>query len=104
MPPPSQSDLDVATASLRTEATVWGHQGEQIAAIAPKAEGLKMPRPEAGIFQLMVSAYDEVVDMVAGRCREGSQRMAEIASTLRHVADTYEDEERHNEHKFRNLY
>ena len=52
----------------------------------------------------MVSAYDEVVDMVAGRCREGSQRMADIASTLRQVADVYEDEERHNEHKFRNLY
>jgi hypothetical protein len=44
------------------------------------------------------------VDVVTARCREGAQRMTEIASTLRHVANTYEDEERRNEHTFRNLY
>ncbi len=104
MPPPNKSDIDVATASLRTEASIWDHQSQQIATIAPKAGGLKMTRLEAGIFQLMVSAYDEVVDMVTSRCREGSQRMSEIASTLRQVANTYEDEERHNEHAFRSLY
>ncbi|MGC9665583.1 hypothetical protein ACNTMW_03395 [Planosporangium sp. 12N6] len=104
MTSPSKTDIEVAIASLRAEADIWDGQSEQIAAIVPRVEALRMTRLEAGIFQLMVSSYDQVVDLVTARCHEGAQRTTEIASTLRHVADTYEDDERRNEHAFRNLY
>jgi hypothetical protein len=104
MPPPSKQDVQVATESLRAEATIWLHESDQLEAIAGKAEGLRMSRLEAGVFQLMVSTYDAAVDQVTARCREGRQRTTDIATTLRQVADTYDDEERRNVHRFDNLY
>ncbi|NJC67934.1 hypothetical protein HC028_26010 [Planosporangium flavigriseum] len=59
---------------------------------------------EAGIFQLVASAYDNAVDQLTVRCREGQQRMTDVAATLRQVADTYDDEESKNLHRFRDLY
>jgi uncharacterized protein YukE len=102
--PPTPQEVQVATESLRSEATIWLHQSDQMQAIAHKAEGLRMSRLEAGLFQLVESAYDAAADQVTARCREGQQRMEEIATTLRHVADTYEQEERDNLHRFKNLY
>jgi hypothetical protein len=102
--PPTPQEVQVATDALRAEASVWLHHSDQMHAIAHNAEGLRMGRLEAGLFQLVVSAYDAAADQVTARCREGQQRMAEIATTLRHVADTYDAEERDNVHRFTNLY
>jgi Excreted virulence factor EspC, type VII ESX diderm len=104
VPPPSAQEVAVATGTLRSEAGVWDHESGQLQAITTKAEGLRMNRLEAGIFQLMVSAYEKVVEQVQNRCGEGRQRMSEVASTLRQVADTYDREDRDREHAIRNLY
>lgn len=104
MTQPSDAEIAVAVESLRTEARVWDRQGESIGALAPRADQLRLTRLEAGIFQLVVSPYEAVVDQVTARCREGEQRMREIASTLVHVAQTYEDEDQRSEHRFRGLY
>ncbi len=102
--PPSKQELQVATDALRTEAGIWDQQSDQLAAIVGEVEGLRLHRLEAGIFELIVSAYGAVVDQVSARCAEGHQRTVEVAATLRQVADTYDDEERRNEHAFRQLY
>jgi hypothetical protein len=49
-------------------------------------------------------SYDDTADQITARCREGHQRMTEVASTLRQVADTYEAEEAKNVHRFTNIY
>jgi hypothetical protein len=104
MPPPSKQDIQVAVEALRAEATGWLHQSDQMETIAAKAAGQRMGRLEAGIFQLMVSAYDDTADQITARCREGHQRMTEIAATLRQVADTYDAEEAKNVHRFSDIY
>ncbi len=95
--------VEVATESLRGEAGRWDQQSTQLRTIATRADGLRFTRIEAGIFQLIVTPYGEVVDHVTARCREGGQRMLEIADTLRQVARTYDDEERTGVHRLRNL-
>jgi hypothetical protein len=104
MPPPSQQAIQVAIEALRAEANMWLHQSDQMQATAYRAGGERLGRLEAGVFQLMLSAYDTTADQVTARCREGHQRMADIAAALRQVADTYADEEARNIHKFTNIY
>jgi len=104
MTQPGRGELGVATDALRSEANVWEDQSERIGSVSSKAEGLRLSRLEAGIFQLIVSPYEAVVDLTVARCQEGQRRMTEIASTLRKVADTYDEEERNNEHRIRNVY
>jgi len=89
---------------LRAEANVWLRLSDQLQAIATKAQGLDMTRMESGIFQLIVTPYDQAIAQIADRCREGTERMKDIAGTLRKVADTYDDEEARNVHRFEKLY
>lgn len=104
MTQPTPQEVAVATAALRTEATEWENQSTVIAAVATKVAGMELGRIEAGLFQLVVSPYNEVVYAVAARCREGQTAMTEIATTLRAVADTYEREDDSNAHRIHNLY
>ncbi|MEH1029759.1 type VII secretion target [Micromonospora profundi] len=103
-PPPSKKDVEVATDTLRTEAGMWLRHSDTMAAITSRAEGLRMTALEAGLFQLLVKPYDEAADQITSRCREGRQRMTEIATTLRKVADTYDAEDASNAHELNNLY
>ena len=59
---------------------------------------------EAGLFQLMVGPYNEVIQTVSARCGEGAGAAADIADTLRSVADTYAAEDQAAEHRIRNIY
>lgn len=104
MPPPSRQQVTVATGALRTEAVEWEHQSTAIAVVANKVAGMQLGRVEAGLFQLIVSPYNDIVEHVSQRCREGQAAMNEVAATLRKVADTYDEEDRANEHKIRNIY
>lgn len=102
--PPTAQQIQVATDALRTEAGVWDAQAAQLGNIQSKVSELTFSRLEAGIFQVLVSVNDDLVNHVSTRCGEGNTQMTSIASTLRSVADTYDAEERSNEHSFRNLY
>jgi hypothetical protein len=101
--PISAGPISVATAALRAEADVWRQQSEVLAGVAAAAEGLRMTSVEAGIFFVLVRAYTQVVDVVSGRCAEGVDRTGEIASTLRQVADVYDQEEADNVHRLTGL-
>lgn len=104
MTQPTQREVDVAVETLRTEAGIWDQQSHQLQAIVSGVGELRLSRIEAGVFQLIVSPYDAVVDQITACCAEGVQQMTRIASTLRTAADVYEEEDRNNEHSIRNLY
>lgn len=102
--PPSRADIHVATDTLRAEAGTWQAQSERLADITQRIRVLDLERLEAGVFQVMIGSYRELVHAVADRCGEGTQRTREIADTLRHSADTYDAEEARNLHLINKLY
>jgi len=101
---PSQHDIEVATGALRTEADTWSEQGGRLIGVANKVGQLRFTGLEAGIFQVMLGAYTDVVNLVHDRCTEGANEMGQIGTTLRNVADVYDDEERRHVHTLSNLY
>ncbi|HEX5201595.1 hypothetical protein ACFQS1_25520 [Paractinoplanes rhizophilus] len=102
--PPSGEQVAVATQALRNEATEWDSQSAVLAGQSSTVAGMEFGRLEAGLFQLMVGPYNDVIHAVADRTREGATAMTEIAATLRTVADTYEAEDKAAEHRIRNIY
>lgn len=104
MAPPTADQVQVAIQALRHEASVWDHEAEATGSVPAKAEGLRLNRIEAGLFQVIFDTYGQVIDQVIARTNEGRQQMTDIANTLRSVADTYEQEEAANVHKLKNIY
>ncbi|QWF82302.1 type VII secretion target [Amycolatopsis sp. CA-230715] len=92
MPPPS-GDIHVVTEEIRKDADLWDAEAAEMGKIGPKAEGLRLNRIEAGVFQLVFEAYGQMIDQVIARAAEGQQRMTEISATLRAVANKYEADE-----------
>ena len=87
--PGGSGELQVVGSSLRHVAGIWDQEATAIGTVPGRAEGLRLDRFDAGVFQLIVSPYDSVVDAVAARCTEGKSRMEDIATALRHCADNY---------------
>jgi hypothetical protein len=104
MTQPASQHVRVATDALRTEAGEWERQSSAIGAIEATVSGMELGRVEAGLFQLVVSPYSDVVNQVRARCGEARTAMTEIAATLRSVADTYDAEDRNSEHRIHNVY
>jgi uncharacterized protein YukE len=104
MAPPSAAQIKVATDALRAEAGIWDQQSNELGKIASQANGLRLERIEAGIFQIMFEAYASVVDQVTARSGEGRKCMTDVANTLHQVADTYDEEDAANLHLLKNLY
>lgn len=102
--PPSGEQVSVATNALRNEAGEWLAQGTVLGTESAKVAEMEFGRLEAGLFQLMVDPYNDVIHAVAARCQEGATAMTEIANTLRGVADTYDAEDKASEHRIRNVY
>ena len=101
---PSAEEVRVATDALRTEAGVWDDQSEQMSQIASKVQGMQLGRIEAGVFQLIVDPYNDVVTQVNSRSTEAVEAMTNIGNTLRQVATTYDEEDAAADHRNRNLY
>lgn len=101
---PSPEEVSVATNTLRSEAGEWDAQSATIGQVGTKVAAMEFGRLEAGLFQLMVGPYNDVIHAVAARCKEGATATTEIATTLRSVADTYDAEDRASEHRIRNVY
>ena len=102
--PPSGEQVTVATNALRDEAGEWNSQSAKLGEQGTKVAEMEFGRLEAGLFQLMVGPYNDVVHAVSARSREGATAMAEIAGTLRSVADTYDAEDKAAEHRIRKVY
>jgi hypothetical protein len=95
--------VKVATDTLRSEAGVWDRQSTQMGTVATTVDGLRFNRIQAGVFQLVVGSYGELVEQVHRHCLEAVPRMKEIADTLSQVANTYDAEEISGAHRLRNL-
>jgi hypothetical protein len=104
MPPPTPQQVKVATDALRKEAAVWDTESAELGKIGPKAEHLRFNRIEAGLFQVIIGTYGDLINQVIARSNEGTAQMTEIGKTLRDVADTYDREDASNEHKLKNVY
>ncbi|MBW6438210.1 hypothetical protein KZ829_31225 [Actinoplanes hulinensis] len=101
---PSSEDVSLATEALRSEASVWAAQGGRLAELGAQVEAMEFGRVEAGLFQIMVSPYNEVVRAMAARCMEGRDAMTDMAGTLRRAADVYESEDRAGAHRIKDVY
>jgi hypothetical protein len=101
---PTPEEVRVATAALRSEANLWDEQAGRVSALAADAAGMEFGRLEAGLFQMMVGPYNDVIRVVSQRCNQGSTAMTDIAATLRRVADTYEAEDAAGAHRITNIY
>ena len=104
MAEPDKAQLEVATSALRKEAGVWDSQGAVMQKIAEQATTLDMGRIEAGIFQVIVGTYQDVVRQITDRATEGSGRMKEVADALVAAANVYDQEEAGNLHRLKHLY
>jgi hypothetical protein len=104
MAPPDAQGIKVATNSLRAEAGTWDTESAEMGKISPKAEGLRLNRVEAGLFQVIFDTYGQVIDQVIARSNEGKAAMVAVGDTLRNVANIYDEEEASNQHKIRNVY
>ncbi|MFD0365783.1 hypothetical protein ACFQZZ_30470 [Nocardia sp. GCM10030253] len=96
--------LKVATDSLRNDAVVWDGKSTAMSELKSKIETLTFTHLEAGLFQVIVSANDELVTDLASRSGEASQRFTEVAGVLRVCADTYEAEDAAGKHRIDNVW
>lgn len=101
---PTPEEVSVATNALRGEAGLWDEQAGRLRALSGTASGMDLGRLEAGLFQMMVEPYNQVIRAVSARCAEGATAMTEIAATLRTVADTYDAEDRDGAHRIADTY
>ncbi|MEU2250120.1 hypothetical protein [Streptomyces sp. NPDC019224] len=97
-------DLKVITDGLRTDAAMWDEQSNAMKAVHDAVEGTRMNRLQAGVFQLLVSAYGAVVDQVSERSAEGEVQMAAVATALYKNAKAYDDHEVDTKHHVDHAY
>lgn len=100
----SSEQLRVAVDSLRADAGVWNRGSTTMSDLREKIDALSFNRLQAGLFQLIVDANDELVTIMSDRSGEACQRFSEIADTLRFCADTYEAEDAAGKHRIDNLW
>ena len=101
---PPKTGYTVYTKELTEEAHVWDKQSGELKGILGKAESLRMDRVEAGIFQLLVTAYGPLINHVMDRCREGERHTEEIAKALGDIANKYSDAEDSGDRLFKEKF
>ncbi|WP_406095910.1 hypothetical protein [Streptomyces sp. NBC_01013] len=87
------ADLKHITDALRTEAGMWDKQSASMGEVGHAADGMRLTRLQAGLFQLVVSNYNEAIDQISSRCLEGQSRMSEVADALIKNANAYDNHE-----------
>ncbi|GAA2918382.1 hypothetical protein GCM10020221_13350 [Streptomyces thioluteus] len=87
------ADLKVITDGIRNDARMWDAQSTTLGGIHGTVEGLRMTRLEAGLFQILVSAYTDAVNQVSARTAEGRDRAKEVADALAVNAKAYDNHE-----------
>ncbi|MPY58147.1 type VII secretion target [Streptomyces spongiae] len=85
--------VKVVTDGLRTDARMWDRESERMGNIHQAVEGLRLSRIQAGLFQVVFSAYESAINQISARCAEGQQRMDEVATALIKNANAYDNRE-----------
>ncbi|MBE6482638.1 MAG: hypothetical protein E7Z94_09785 [Actinomyces ruminicola] len=86
-------ELRVCTDAINKEADLWEDQSVETVGVSNAAVMLRMSRLQAGIFQVIVSANDDVCDLVSNACLHGSQEMDAVAVALRENSRAYQEQE-----------
>jgi hypothetical protein len=89
----SDPTLKTVTDALRTDARIWDLESERMGNIHHAVEGLRMSRTQAGLFQVIFSAYEKSINQISARCAEGQERMSEVATALIKNAKSYDSTE-----------
>lgn len=88
--------IEVDTSSLRSVAKTWDQEAHAIGRIPEISRGIHLNHITAGVFQLIVSPYEALLNEVADRSAQGQAEMEKIATELRSTAATYEKTEIEN--------
>ncbi len=86
-------DINVVTKELRDEALMWDEQAQKLDSAHHSIEGMRLTRIEAGLFQVIFTAYHEAINHLSQRTREGKKCMEDIADALRENAKAYDQGE-----------
>ncbi|MGW4714698.1 hypothetical protein [Nocardia sp. NPDC004260] len=100
----SPGKFEVALDSLRADASVWARESAAMSDLGGRLDALRFNRLQAGLFQFIVDANDELVSKMSDRSAAASRRFAEVADTLRFCADTYEAEDAAGKHRIDNVW
>lgn len=88
---PTNEEMRIASGALEKEAGKWDNEAPALTGIATTVSGLELSRIEAGIFQIMFSAYESCRSQVEDRAREGAAEFTTMADTLTDLSKAYKD-------------
>lgn len=83
------AEMRIASGALKRESAKWADEQPQLKAIANTLEGMQLNRTEAGMFQIMFSAYESCRAVVEARAREGAAEFERMADTLADLGVVY---------------
>lgn len=89
--PPTEGEMRIASGALEKEATKWDGEAPTLSTVASTVSGLELSRTEAGLFQIMFSAYESCRSQVEDRAREGAAEFTTMADTLTEISKAFKD-------------
>lgn len=95
----SDSGIEAEYNSLHAQANTWDQAAEQMRQVAANVADLHLDYLQAGVFFILVNAYDSVVTKVTNLCggqHSATTEMRAIANGLRYSADSYREAEIRN--------
>lgn len=90
------SGYEVVPSSIRSVATIWDKQSADIGKVPGITAGIHISHLDAGLFQLIVSPYESLLNAITERCEQGKVQLAAVATELRASATAYEQTENEN--------
>ncbi|MEO5853574.1 MAG: hypothetical protein ABIQ15_13780 [Nocardioides sp.] len=87
----SKEELRVAGNALNKESRLWSEEAPQLDWIETTLASMSLSRTEAGIFQIMYTAYEDCRSVVEGRAREGAAEFRLMGEVLLDISKAYQD-------------
>ncbi|UUZ61110.1 hypothetical protein [Nocardioides sp. B-3] len=88
---PTEAEMRIASGALEKEATKWDAEAPALTTIAGTISGPELTRTEAGLFQIMFSAYETCRSRVEDCAREGAAEFTTMADTLTEISKAFKD-------------
>lgn len=105
MTAPSHSEIHVALAELRSDATHWMRTSDKLRAAAGRADAQRLdPATFSFAGQDVAAAYEALRAKLASLLTGGADVAVATAQALAASADAYEAEENQNVHRLRGIY
>lgn len=88
---PTEGEMRLAAGALEKEARKWDAEAPTLSTISNTLSDLELTRTEAGLFQIMFSAYEACRSQVEDRAREGNTEFTTMADTLNEISKAFTD-------------